>query len=92
MRSPESLHLCCSGCQVDANLAAADIPLDLFDAIVSADAFEHLKPSPGAFMGRPAAATAKAGWIFQQERCFTWNCLTPFTPLPQTYSWRLQEN
>ena len=34
--------------QVDANLAAADIPQSLFDAIVSADAFERLKPSPGA--------------------------------------------
>ena len=33
---------------MDANLAAADIPLALFDAIVSADAFENLKPSPGA--------------------------------------------
>ncbi|KAI3423812.1 hypothetical protein D9Q98_009648 [Chlorella vulgaris] len=36
--------------KVDANLAAADIPLDLFDAIVSADAFEHLKPSPDIFL------------------------------------------
>jgi hypothetical protein len=34
--------------QVDANLAAAEIPLTLFDAVVSADAFENLKPSPGA--------------------------------------------
>ena len=34
--------------QVDANLAAADIPMTLFDAIVSADAFERLKPAPGA--------------------------------------------
>lgn len=34
--------------QVDANLAAADISQDLFDTIVSADAFERLKPSPGA--------------------------------------------
>ncbi len=33
--------------QVDANLAAANIPLNLFDTIVSADAFERLKPSPG---------------------------------------------
>ena len=41
--------------QVDANLAAADIPLSLFDAVVSADAFEHLKPSPGE--GLPAAAS-----------------------------------
>lgn len=37
--------------QVDANLAAADIPLDLFDTIVSADAFERLKPSPGQPLG-----------------------------------------
>lgn len=36
--------------QVDANLAAADIPLDLFDTIVSADAFERLKPSPGEIL------------------------------------------
>lgn len=36
--------------QVEANLSAADIPLSLFDAIVSADAFEHLKPSPDIFL------------------------------------------
>ncbi|KAL4421480.1 hypothetical protein ABPG75_010771 [Micractinium tetrahymenae] len=36
--------------KVHANLAAAEIPLDLFDAIVSADAFERLKPSPDIFL------------------------------------------
>lgn len=36
--------------KVHANLAAADIPLDLFDAIVSADAFERLKPFPDIFL------------------------------------------
>lgn len=34
-------------CQVDAQLMASDIPQSLFDAVVSADAFENLKPSPG---------------------------------------------
>lgn len=43
--------------KVHANLSAADIPLDLFDAIVSADAFENLKPSPDIFL----AASAKLG-------------------------------
>lgn len=53
--------------QVDANLAAADIPLDLFDAIVSADAFEHLKPSPGegARWGRGG------GWLGAWDDCTT---------------------
>ena len=36
--------------KVHANLNAAEIPLDLFDAIVSADAFENLKPSPDIFL------------------------------------------
>ncbi|KAM7272381.1 hypothetical protein ACFE04_027044 [Oxalis oulophora] len=36
--------------KVDANLAAAGLPLSLFDAIVSADAFENLKPSPDIFL------------------------------------------
>ncbi|GJP46592.1 hypothetical protein CLOM_g5865 [Closterium sp. NIES-68] len=35
--------------KVDANLAAAGIPLDRFDAIVSADKFERLKPFPDIF-------------------------------------------
>eukprot|EP00889_Picochlorum_renovo_P000774 jgi/Picre1/27804/NNA_000768.t1 len=36
--------------KVHANLNAAEIPLTLFDAIVSADAFENLKPSPDIFL------------------------------------------
>ena len=36
--------------KVHANLKAAEIPLDLFDTIVSADAFENLKPSPDIFL------------------------------------------
>ncbi|CAM8917987.1 unnamed protein product [Rhodiola kirilowii] len=36
--------------KVDANLAAASLPLSLFDAIVSADAFENLKPAPDIFL------------------------------------------
>lgn len=36
--------------KVDANLCAADIPQSLFDTIVSADAFEKLKPSPDIFL------------------------------------------
>ncbi|KAH9604992.1 hypothetical protein KSS87_017906 [Heliosperma pusillum] len=36
--------------KVDANLAAAGLPLQLFDAIVSADAFEKLKPAPDIFI------------------------------------------
>lgn len=43
--------------KVHANLSAADIPLSMFDAIVSADAFENLKPSPDIFL----AAAAKLG-------------------------------
>ncbi|KAE8010352.1 hypothetical protein FH972_006727 [Carpinus fangiana] len=35
--------------KVDANLAAAGLPLSMFDAIVSADAFENLKPAPDIF-------------------------------------------
>ncbi|CAA6668888.1 unnamed protein product [Spirodela intermedia] len=35
--------------KVDANLAAANLPSSLFDAIVSADAFENLKPAPDIF-------------------------------------------
>ncbi|KAF3453177.1 hypothetical protein FNV43_RR03614 [Rhamnella rubrinervis] len=35
--------------KVDANLAAAALPLSMFDAIVSADAFEKLKPAPDIF-------------------------------------------
>ncbi|KAL6644960.1 hypothetical protein ACP70R_016568 [Stipagrostis hirtigluma subsp. patula] len=36
--------------KVDANLAAAGLPVSLFDAIVSADAFENLKPAPDIFL------------------------------------------
>ncbi|GAB4822761.1 hypothetical protein N2152v2_009807 [Parachlorella kessleri] len=36
--------------KVHASLRAAEIPLDLFDVIVSADAFERLKPSPDIFL------------------------------------------
>ncbi|KAK7397113.1 hypothetical protein VNO78_18280 [Psophocarpus tetragonolobus] len=36
--------------KVDANLAAASLPLSMFDAIVSADAFENLKPAPDIFL------------------------------------------
>ncbi|GJN31278.1 hypothetical protein PR202_gb19660 [Eleusine coracana subsp. coracana] len=36
--------------KVDANLAAAGLPVSLFDTIVSADAFENLKPSPDIFL------------------------------------------
>jgi beta-phosphoglucomutase-like phosphatase (HAD superfamily) len=43
--------------KVHANLGAAGIPLDLFDTIVSADAFERLKPFPDIFV----AAASKLG-------------------------------
>ncbi|XP_008246083.1 PREDICTED: NHL repeat-containing protein 2 [Prunus mume] len=36
--------------KVIANLAAANLPLSMFDAIVSADAFEKLKPAPDIFL------------------------------------------
>ncbi|KAK9735763.1 hypothetical protein RND81_04G226100 [Saponaria officinalis] len=36
--------------KVDANLAAAGLPAEMFDAIVSADAFEKLKPAPDIFI------------------------------------------
>ncbi|KAJ6794174.1 Uncharacterized protein M6B38_231200 [Iris pallida] len=36
--------------KVDANLAAAGLPISVFDAIVSADAFENLKPAPDIFL------------------------------------------
>lgn len=36
--------------KVDANLAAAGLSVSLFDAIVSADAFEKLKPAPDIFL------------------------------------------
>jgi beta-phosphoglucomutase-like phosphatase (HAD superfamily) len=40
--------------KVHANLSAADIPLNLFDTIVSADAFENLKPFPDIFLAAAA--------------------------------------
>ena len=43
--------------KVHANLGAADIPLELFDAVVSADVFERLKPFPDIFL----AAAAQVG-------------------------------
>ncbi len=49
--------------KVHANLSAADIPLDLFDTIVSADAFVNLKPFPDIFL----AAAAKLG--INTENC-----------------------
>ncbi|MQL71818.1 hypothetical protein Taro_004148 [Colocasia esculenta] len=36
--------------KVDANLVAAGLPSSLFDAIISADAFENLKPAPDIFL------------------------------------------
>ncbi|URD80376.1 Redoxin [Musa troglodytarum] len=36
--------------KVDANLTAAGLPVSLFDVIVSADAFEKLKPAPDIFL------------------------------------------
>ncbi|KAI7838239.1 hypothetical protein COHA_007984 [Chlorella ohadii] len=36
--------------KVDAQLSAANIPHELFDAIVSADVFERLKPAPDIFL------------------------------------------
>ncbi|KAK9086263.1 hypothetical protein Syun_028657 [Stephania yunnanensis] len=36
--------------KVNANLAAAGLPASMFDAIVSADAFENLKPAPDIFI------------------------------------------
>ncbi|KAJ3683032.1 hypothetical protein LUZ60_013259 [Juncus effusus] len=36
--------------KVDANLSAAGLSLSLFDAIVSADAFQNLKPAPDIFL------------------------------------------
>ncbi|XP_047963180.1 protein SUPPRESSOR OF QUENCHING 1, chloroplastic-like [Salvia hispanica] len=36
--------------KVDANLAAAGLKVSMFDAVVSADAFENLKPAPDIFL------------------------------------------
>lgn len=85
-------HLPATTPQVDANLAAADIPQDLFDAIVSADAFEHLKPSPGAALGRARVQLAR-GWLavlpvqrHTRSDPLSRPCLTT-SPQPQTSSW-----
>ena len=40
---------------MDANLKAAGLPVSLFDAIVSADKFERLKPAPDIFLAAAAA-------------------------------------
>jgi beta-phosphoglucomutase-like phosphatase (HAD superfamily) len=47
--------------KVRANLAAAGIPLALFDAVVSADAFERLKPFPDIFLAAAAQVGAPPG-------------------------------
>lgn len=47
---------------MDAQLSAANIPHELFDAIVSADVFERLKPAPGA-----------RHWLYSQQ----WQQLAP---------------
>ncbi|CAD7700093.1 unnamed protein product [Ostreobium quekettii] len=43
--------------KVEANLLAADLPIEMFDVVMSADAFERLKPAPDIFL----AAAAKLG-------------------------------
>ncbi|BBN12735.1 phosphoglycolate phosphatase [Marchantia polymorpha subsp. ruderalis] len=48
--------------KVDANLAAAGLPQTNFDAVVSADLFENLKPAPDIFL-----AAAKALGLPPQE-------------------------
>ena len=41
--------------KAEANLCAAGIPLDVFDAVVTADGFARLKPAPDAFLAAAAA-------------------------------------
>ncbi|CAL0308538.1 unnamed protein product [Lupinus luteus] len=47
--------------KVDANLAAAALPLSMFDVIVSADAFENLKPAPDIFLAASSILNVPPG-------------------------------
>lgn len=58
--------------KIDASLAAAEIPQTLFGTIVSADAFERLKPAPGA-RGRAVEGVllnvCRTSWCFPASLC-----------------------